>query len=156
MKRRTTPQLRRQIGKVLLNGGNKLLEEKRGCLSSASAVGDFNWQMGWNWARERIFITHGSKRPLIFTEEMRVNLFLHSWFLRSLWLQWIPIVPYDQECSKNQFYMYLSKFLCPIFEKSTTQVFKRVLEKSMMKRSNLGFYHIFGILDTFYEQWYPF
>ena len=52
--------------------------------------------------------------------------------------------------------MYISKFPGPLFEISSTQVFKRVLKKSMMKRYSLRFDHIFRILDTFYEQWYMF
>ena len=52
--------------------------------------------------------------------------------------------------------MDISKFPGPLFEISSTQDFKRVLEKSMIKSSSLRFYYIFRILDTFYEQWYVF
>ena len=48
------------------------------------------------------------------------------------------------------------KIPMPIIEISSTQVFKRGLGKSMIHMLNLRFCDSFGILGTFYEQWYQF
>ena len=54
-----------------------------------------------------------------------------------------------------QFDVHLTSFLCPLWEISLSQVFRRVFKKYMMCRLWTTFDPIFGIYGIFYDQWDP-